>query len=207
MKTFTRIGMRTFIAAVSILMTCLCVPSHAADGEGKFAAKGAARKSCSQFLESAQDKSSDYLLYGGWVEGYISGYNQFQPENYDITPWQTTELLMILLRQHCSANPQVRFLDATNSLIKAFFPIRLEQESPIIAIKVGEGTTYHFHEILLRAEQRLKFLGYFEGEPDGKTFTEEDTRAFAAYQQKHGLKVTGVPDQHTLASLFLKRKQ
>lgn len=189
------------------LASCLLfvsVQAYSADEEGKFAGKGAGRKSCSDFSASIEQKNSDRQLYAGWLEGYFTSYNQFQTNNYDISPWQTTELLMVLLQRHCHLNPQVKYLEAVNSLIQAFFPIRLTSENRIVQIKVGESSAYYYEEILIRAKKRLKLLGYYEGDVESSAYTENDIAAFIAYQKKHKLSVTGMPDQKTLASLFLK---
>ena len=123
---------------------------------------------------------------------------------YDVTPWQTTELLLVLLQQHCEDNPEDAFIGATAALIKSLFPIRLSERSELVKISYNNADSYYYAEILLRAKARLKQLGYYEGEPDAR-FTTEDARIFSEYQKKAGLTVTGIPDQYTLANLFLKR--
>jgi hypothetical protein len=179
--------------------------SFAADEEGKFAVKGAGKRDCSNFLKAANERNTDLYLYGGWLEGYLSSYNQFQPSNYDVTPWQTTELMLTLLQRHCQNNTDVKFLSAVNSLIKTLYPIRLEDENELVRIDVNGAQTYFYVDILKRAKERLKQLNYIKGEINDK-YTKEDAAAFEEYQKAIGLKVTGIPDQYTLASLFLKPK-
>ncbi|WP_158965906.1 peptidoglycan-binding domain-containing protein [Paraglaciecola sp. L3A3] len=193
----------------SLIVTifCYCVfaaPLQAADKEGKFAVKGAGKRDCSSFVQAADDKSTDYYLYGGWLEGYISSYNAFQTQNYDSTPWQTTELLLTLLKRHCVSHPKVKFLSAVNGLLKTLYPIRLERENKLIKISVNGADTYFYEDILLRAKERLHNLGYITDEVTAD-FDEGDIHAFEKYQNDIGLSVTGVPDQNTLLSLFLKK--
>lgn len=177
---------------------------YAADDEGKFAVKGAGKRDCSNFVQTIEQKSTDYYLYGGWLEGYLSSYNSLQPKNYDATPWQTTELLLTLLKRHCDNNPDVKFLSAVNSLLKTFYPIRLERENTLIKISVNGADTYFYQDILLRAKERLKKLGYLTGEVLAD-YDEGDIQAFEKYQKDIGISITGVPDQNTLLSLFLKK--
>ena len=184
-------------------MSLATIGAQAADQDGKFAAKGAARKTCSEFDQAAKEQGNDYLLYGGWVEGYVSAYNQFQQGNYDITPWQTTELMLRLLQRHCQMNPNVKFLDALNSFILTVFPIRLEQESQMVKVVANDSTTYYYLEIIKRAKARLKSLGYYEGEINEAEFNADDVKVFSEYQKKQGIQVTGIPDQRTLLRLFL----
>ena len=194
------------ILLFTINLTLLALTTHvqAADKDGKFAAKGAARKSCADFLTATEQRSSDFLLYAGWLEGYLTSFNQVQAKNYDISPWQTTEFLLMLLQKHCQSNPEIKYFDAANALIKSIFPIRLNEEGTIVKVQVGDAVGFHYEEILLRAKQRLKAMGFYKDEVDGKHFTNIDSKVFLAYQKKLGLKETGMPDQATLASLFLK---
>lgn len=196
--------MKIIVKLACICFICLSFSASAADSEGKFAAKGAGRKSCGDFTTSAQQKDSEFLLYAGWLEGYLSAYNQFQKSNYDIAPWQTTELFLVLLQRHCKDNSNIKFLDATNAMIKAFYPIRLDSEGTVVKIQVGDATSYYYEEILLRAKTRLKKLGFYQNQISGDKFTDLDVKAFSEYQQKFNLKVTGLPDQNTLTTLFLK---
>lgn len=179
---------------------------NAADLNNKFAVKGAGRKPCSDFIQAMDSRTSDYYMYGGWLEGYISAYNQSQGNNYDITPWQTTELLLSLIKYQCKNNQNMPFLNATNSLMKTMFPIRLKQEDKIVEINANDRKSYYYSRTLTDAKQRLKKLGFISYEIDDK-FSERDVKAFADFQKKAGLKITGVPDQITLTNLFLKPKK
>lgn len=191
------------IALAMLLSTHVGVAS-AADEDGKFAVKGAGKRLCSNFLLASAQKSTDYYLYGGWLEGYISAYNRFQPQNYDATPWQTTELLLALLQQDCENAKDTHFLTVTNGLLKALFPIRLSAESALVAIDVNDAKSYFYVEILKRAKQRLIKMDYLNalGSDD---FDQETLDAFKHFQSDRGLAQTGVPDQNTLMNLFLKK--
>lgn len=198
--------MKNIVKLVCVCFIYLSSNALAADRDGKFAAKGAGRKACEDFVISAQQKDSEFLLYAGWLEGYLSAYNQFQNDNYDISPWQTTELFLVLLQRHCKDNNKIKFLDATNAMIKAFYPIRLDSEDTVLKVQVNDASAYYYQEILLRAKTRLKKMGFYKNEVSGDEFTADDVRAFSDYQQKLNLKVTGLPDQNTLTTLFLKAK-
>lgn len=176
----------------------------AADTNGKFSVKGAGRKSCNDFLDAKASASSDYLLYGGWVEGYISSYNQFQPKNYDISPWQTTELLLVFLAEHCKDNTSAKILSVVNGLIKAFFPIRLEEESNLVKVKLGDHETYYYGEIIKRVKERLKAAKVYNGDTKSDNFGGEEITAIVEFQKRSGLTVTRILDQNTLTRLFLK---
>lgn len=185
------------------LLICSTNYTYSADKNGKFAVKGAGKRLCSNFVKTSAAKTNDYYLYGGWLEGYLSSFNRFQSDNYDITPWQTTEVMLILLERHCKSNPDMHFMSATNSLIKTLFPIRLKESSELVKINVQNSDSYYYVEILIRAKRRLAQLGFYKGSVDS-SFDETDVVAFSNYQESIGISVTGVPDQSTLMALFLK---
>lgn len=182
---------------------CGSLVANAADTEGKFAVKGAGKRMCSDFLKASEAKTTDYYLYGGWLEGYLSHFNSTQENTYDVTPWQSTELMLALLQRHCQTNSDMHFLTATNSLIKTLFPIRLEANSIMTKIDVQNTQSYYYSEILLRAKKRLKALGFLNGDVDAN-YDNNDVKAFAAFQKSIGIRETGIPDQPTLMALFLK---
>jgi hypothetical protein len=179
----------------------------AADVDGKFAVKGAGRKSCEDFIQAKRSGSEDYLLYAGWLEGFISSYNQFQEKTFDITPWQTSELLLILMSEQCKTNPQSRILTVVNGLFKALFPIRLESESTIIKVSLDGRDTYYYSEIIKRVKSRLKVATDYKGDETSDDFGAEEIRAIVDFQKKTGLTVTRVLDQNTLSRLFLKQSK
>jgi len=195
--------MKTLVKIILLLSISYSSVTFTADSKGKFAVKGAGSHTCNAFIQAVNTKSTDYYLYGGWLEGFISSYNQFQPNNFDITPWQTTELMLVLLKRHCKSNPEIRFLSAVNSLIKTLFPIRLNTENNLVKIQIAGSESYYYQEIIMRAKKRLKVLGYLKGELK-PTFDQTDAIAFETYQKALGINPSGIPDQQTLVSLFLK---
>ncbi|WP_375750928.1 peptidoglycan-binding domain-containing protein [Vibrio sp. HN007] len=192
-----------FIGLVLVLLSLTC---NAADVNSKFAVKGAGRKSCEDFVRVMDSKTNDYYVYGGWLEGYISGYNQSQVDNYDIAPWQSTELMLSLIKHQCKTNKEMPFLTATNMLIKTLFPVRLKQADSLVRIDFNDHHSYYYQSTLINAKQRLKKLGFISYEIDD-SFEDRDASAFSEYQKKAGLRVTGVPDQVTLSTLFLKSRK
>lgn len=191
------------ISLIALLSLSAVFTTNAADEDGKFAVKGAGKRFCSEFIVAADAKTNDYYLYGGWLEGYLSSFNRFQEDNYDITPWQSTELMLALLQRHCTANPDIHFMTAINALVKTLFPIRLKDTSQLVKINVSNAESYHYEEILTRAKERLKAMGFLETEVDSN-FDEADILAFTKFQESIGIRATGIPDQPTLMALFLK---
>ena len=174
----------------------------AADGEGKFAAKGAGRKSCEAFNQAYQSKSNEYYLYGGWIEGYVSAFNSFQKETYDITPWQTTELMMFFISKHCEKQPETRILTAVNTMLSSFAATRLTKESDLVEVNLKNSKSYFYAETLLAVREALHGQGY-DVDVGETSFDEKLVKAILSYQKSKGLTQSGFPDQQTLVNLLL----
>jgi len=191
------------VFAISIASTS--VPATAADENNKFAAKGAGRLTCTQYLEIREAKSRDYYVTGGWLEGYISGVNAFQPKTFDATPWQTTELVLGLLARACEKNPEQRILNLVNQYLREVVTLRLRESSELVSVKSDGKGLLIYKEVLSMAQKRLESLGFepgaTQGETDARTLT-----ALRAYQASKGLPETSLPDQLTLLNLFFAQK-
>jgi hypothetical protein len=62
-----------------------------------------------------------------WLAGYLTAYNRWQPETYDITgdphasDWETW------IQQYCAMNPTIQIAQAAEAFVHAFYPSRLTQ--------------------------------------------------------------------------------
>lgn len=183
----------------------LALPVQAGDKDGRYAIKGAGRMTCEKFLEARDSKTSDLLIYGGWIEGYITAVNNYEKETYDITPWQTTELTLGLVARGCEGNKEARFVDVVAALFRQYYGARLEFESQVGKIAVGDNGMFMYQEILKRVQTALNAKGFDVGTPTGLA-DERTIEALVAYQKANDLTETGLPDQQTLYSLLLELK-
>lgn len=185
---------------------CLgALSAQAADSTGQFAIKGGGAQTCDVFAAAHTAQSRDLLIYGGWVEGYATGLNQFQADSFDVLPWQTTELLLGLLASYCRTQPQERLIDALNRLVREVFPQRLTAPSPIVSVQDGARTTLHYAAVLDRVAGALRDQGFDPGTaPAGQAFPPGLAAALRAFQTTKGLSPTGLPDQQTLFELLLR---
>ena len=126
---------------ISVLALALVTggPALSADQDGKFAIKGAGLQTCSAFNTAFDEQNVDLGIYYGWVDGFVTGLNQFRDETFDAAPWQTTETLLGLMREVCRAQSEdPRVIDVVNRLIGDFTPLRLTRESRLQGVKTGE---------------------------------------------------------------------
>lgn len=178
----------------------------AADSEGRFAIKGAGQQSCAKYREAWEQDSTDLGLYGGWIEGYLTGLNQFRDATFDITPWQTTETLLGATRSICQQlDAETKFMDAFYVVLRAFGPQRLAEETSARRLQWNGRSVVAYKGVLQRVQQRLVEAGYEPGPIDGE-FRPETAAALAAYQKKEGLESTGLPTGETLFSLFVPHR-
>jgi hypothetical protein len=174
---------------------------QAADKDGRSAVKGVGRAPCSEFVKVRENRAQEYMLFGGWIDGYMTGFNQFAPETYDMAPWESTELLAALLENHCRQNPEESFGRAVVAMHMALREDRLQSFSEMQVLGEGDQRVGVYKETLRQAQSKLKQEGVYSGAPDG-IYGPGTKAAFEAYQRKNSLQVTGLPDQPTLLKLF-----
>ncbi|HEX2138442.1 MAG TPA: peptidoglycan-binding domain-containing protein [Woeseiaceae bacterium] len=192
---------RTLIGLLSCAAVLpLALP--AATDSGEYAIRGAGLIDCRTYLDEQQKQSKAYLMIGGWIDGYITGINQYSKDTYDATSFESTELFAELIKNHCEKNPDDRLFPVVNSIIHQRWASRITEKTPMVGIELGEQRVRIYRETLSRIQKRLAEKGHYElpatGEFDVGTIT-----AIAAFQETlDGYKPTGFPDQATLWALF-----
>lgn len=199
-KRFRRISTLAVVSIVSVLSAASAL---AEDSSGKFAIKGAGVLPCQVFVAERAKRSDVYRLAAGWVEGYVSAYNRFTADTFDIASFESSELLLSVMHKHCEGHPQDRLHAVLHSMLTALHPDRLSVESERMHIKDGERTTMLYRETIRRMQAELSRRGLYAGVADGR-FTDETRSALAAFQTELKLEATGFPDQLTLWRLLRK---
>ena len=192
------------LASAALLAASLGTAAPAADADGRFAIEGGGLQTCADFGGAVEWRTQDVGAYGGWIEGYLTALNQSHRGVYDITPWQTTESLLSLLRSVCRQLPdETRVALALDRLVDVLMPQALLAESPIVAVDAGAGTAFAMYvEVLDRINMALRARGHEVVAIRGHFG--DDTRAgLRAVQAEAGLAQTGLPDQRTLFVLLL----
>lgn len=176
---------------------------QAADNNHKFAMKGAGALSCQIYVTERQKKSDVYYMIGGWIEGYISAYNRFTPSIYDITSFESLELLLAVIDSHCQSHATDPLHGVLSGVLTKLRPDAIQLGSEKIEISEGERRTRLYRETLRRVQTELTQLGLYKGQVDGR-FTDETRSALIAFQSDIGHESTGFPDQTTLWRLLRK---
>ena len=185
------------------LLTACAAGSLAADGNGKFAMKGAGFLPC-KVLSTEREKRSDvYFLIAGWVEGFVTAYNRSAADTFDITSFESTELLLSVMHNHCKDHPADPLYPVLNSMLAQLHPGRLVKESERIEVSAGERRTLLYLETIRRMQAELQRRGLYKGDVDGR-YSEATSAALKAFQSDAALDNTGFPDQTTLWRLLRK---
>lgn len=188
--------------ACLVLAMLLIAPMRvpAADGEGRFAVKSVGTASCLSFVEARKKGGEGYALYGGYLGGYVSAYNQLVDQTFDLTPFQNADTLAHMMAGYCSKHPDENFAAALWRLVALLRPARLVESSPEVRAESDGRELSVYAETLRRAQDRLRELGHYAGESHGR-FDVATRDAIVAYQAGAGLGRTGLPDQATLFRL------
>lgn len=188
------------VLAVSLAIAA--ASAHCADARSKYSVRGSGLLTCAHFVQARKTRSNAYYAFAGWIDGFVTARNQQQENTYDVLSFESLELLMLLINQHCEKHPNDHFFSVVNSLLERRQGDRLVEESPILKVQVGKRTALHYVETIIRLQKKLGALGYFHGTVTGG-YGDDVKRAVAAYQKDHGMKPTGFPDQTTLWRIFV----
>lgn len=194
--------MKLSSVAILCLVAVSPLPLHAQDNTRQFAVEGAGRLACSEFTRARADKgSAEYQRIIGFMEGYLTGANRYEPNTFDLTPWHNAAALDLILANHCASHADDLLVSVVQQMVTGFRPIRVAQFSQLLEVGDGENRSYVYEAVLRRAQAALRFRGLYTGPEDGR-FTPELRSAFAAFQTSAKLVPTGVPDPGTLWTLL-----
>lgn len=187
------------LAILSLLAWSSVLP--AADDNGQFAIKGMGPATCQRFVAARNAQSREYFQFGGWINGYLSATNRYEQQTFDVVPWQSTGLLAGWLARFCQRNPDAPFVRAVAMMVNTLGKERLTARSELVEAQVGDQVVYIYESILRRVQERLSERGHYTGAATGN-FDSQTREALERFQREAGLKLTGLPDQPTLAKLL-----
>jgi hypothetical protein len=184
------------------IMLLVAGPLTAADAEKRFAVKGVGAAKCSAFIKSFDSRATeDIALFAGWISGFISALNEGIDNTFDLAPWQSPEVLVLLMRDLCGKKPEEPYYRAAAGLVSILGRDRLQTLSEPVEIKVKDNRTILPKDIVKRVQERLKALDLYKGTIDG-AFGPGMQKALEAFQKQQKIAETGIPDQQTLLRLF-----
>lgn len=172
-----------------------------ADKLGQYAIRGPGLLSCAIYSKERAARSNVYLITAAWVDGYVTGVNQYAPQTYDLLSFEGAELLMAILDEHCKTHPTDPVFGVLASLFRKLWPDRVTGKSDKTTIVVGGREATHYVELIKRVQKKLKAKRFYSGAITGK-YSAETVKAMKRFQKSIGLDATGFPDQLTLWRLM-----
>ena len=168
-----------------------------------YALRGAGQLSCAQYLEAYAEEGSVLYMTAGWIDGYVTALNRLEDGVFEHLSWQETGLVLDLLRNHCTANPEDVLANAVHLFVRATDSTKLTESSELIEIPVPEsgGAIDIYRATISRVQSTLAELGHYTSTIDG-AYGPGTAAAIKLFQAEAGLPETGLPDQRTLLVLF-----
>lgn len=188
--------------AIGTILACLASalpPSTAlsATSDGRFAVERPGQALCSRFMRAKEANGTEYSRLLGFVEGYLSAANRYEPNTFDLTPWHNAQALSLILSKHCEDNPDEPLGVAVQKLVSAMLPLRLASHSNLQRIDSGDNHLEVYEVVMERAQQALASRGLYSGQVDGQ-YTPAMKSALEKFQRTAGLDPSGLPDTPTL---------
>ncbi|MEM7078976.1 MAG: peptidoglycan-binding domain-containing protein [Pseudomonadota bacterium] len=192
-------GLKYLIAGLAL---GLVYPVQAADKAGQYSVRGAGLLSCETYLQERAADSPAHKMIGGWIDGYLSATNAHRDDTYDITSFQSTELIGRILQRHCAEHPHHRLFSVLKSMVAQLHEQRVVDASPQQMIVVDDRRTQLYNDTILRMQMVLAERGLIKYAQISGRFDEQTSAALARFQEERNFQPTGFPDQATLWMLF-----
>lgn len=195
-------GNGRIVGAGVTLALCLGVlgwasAARAGTQSGLFAVEEAGRAKCAQFVSARDAKSAAYSRYVGFLEGYLTAANRYEPNTFDLTPWHNADAFALILDQHCRKHGTDTLALAAQKFVIAMQPLRLADFSKMLEVTDGTGKAKVYETILRRAQGELHRKGLYQGAVDGH-YSPQTKAALQQFQRMAKLDASGIPDAATL---------
>lgn len=157
---------RQILMHVTLITLCgQIAPVAASDSSGGFALKGVGATSCSEFVAAADQGGFALAQYFGYVAGYTSAVNELRLQTFDVWPWQTADTVLLLLREQCLRQPDVRFGAALATLTHYWFGDRVVSREELVRLGGPDSGILLYASTLERIKALLEQLGYRAADP------------------------------------------
>lgn len=188
-------------ASALLLATLQPAAAQANTPQGIFAVEESGRMSCPAFVAARTARNASYERALGFVEGYLSAANRYEPNTFDLAPWQNSAAYGMILDAHCKKQASDTLAMAVQRLVGALQPMRLAEPSKLIEVGDGQRKVILYEMILKRAQSALARRGLYQGAATG-LFDQPTKLAFTSFQKSVSLDQTGLPDPATLWMLL-----
>lgn len=201
MRSGPKSRLKAVVAAALLAVTVNPATGTASTSQGVFAVEESGRMPCPAFIAARAAKNANYDRAIGFVEGYLSAANRYEPNTFDLSPWQNAAAFGMILEAHCKKQGSDTLGMAIQRLVGALQPLRLAEPSKLIEVGDGQHKVILYEMILKRAQSALAQRGIYRGTATG-LYDQPTKLAFASFQKSVSLDQTGLPDPATLWMLL-----
>src|SRR5690606_16506020 len=99
-----KIGIGT-LALLSLAILLWPAKAQAETKDHQFALEESGRATCAMYARARAGSPQATARYIGFIEGYLTAANRYEPNTFDLTPWHTPEAFALILDEHCAKNP------------------------------------------------------------------------------------------------------
>lgn len=191
-----KVGLGTLVL-LSLAVLLWPAEARAETRDHQFALEESGRATCAMYTHARKSSPQATARYIGFVEGYLTAANRYEPNTFDLTPWHTPEAFALILDEHCAKNPDEPLAMVTQQIVVAMMPFRLADKSDLVVIREGDHQTAVYQRIIWRAQDELARRGLYRGKLDGAD-SPELRSALTRFQQLARLDPSGLPDVATL---------
>lgn len=123
----------------ALIVIAACTPAWAIDAEGDYVTRGIGNELCAAF-NSARDTHRD-AEFTAWLAGYLSGFDRWTSDVYDIEGPTGFDGAMRWLDYYCHVHPQMPFSLAAEGLIAFLYPARARRAPAASVPGSGAGSS------------------------------------------------------------------
>ena len=145
---------------LALVAAATAAPASAHDSNGLFAVKGVGALKCAAYIRAAEAGNKELAQYSGYLAGYVSAYNEHQPETFDLLPWQSMETLMLIMLRRCRQLPDKSFGVAVTEMARFFEGHKLEKLAERVRLGDGKNTVELFEPVVADVRAALEKRGY-----------------------------------------------
>ncbi len=118
--------MRVHLPLALSLLVAVTI-ADAADIEDHYVIWGLGQNSCNSYNRARA--AGDFEHYKGYMTGYITAFNAFMPETYNIVADMDTNAVIAWMDAHCADSQTMSFADAMHALVDEMYEKR-QKSSP-----------------------------------------------------------------------------
>jgi hypothetical protein len=112
---------------LALTLLAAATMADAADIENHYVILGLGQNSCNSYNQARA--AGDFDHYKGYITGYITAYNAFVPETYNIVADMDTNAVIAWMDAHCADSQTMSFADAMHALVDEMYEKR-QKSSP-----------------------------------------------------------------------------